>query len=105
MTVMHRLMPPTGAGRQTLVANGRSYTCQVGSVIDVPAFDAGILQANGWGFVAQSGATSARPTPAVNPAGAEGVQAGPGARFYDTTLGETIYCDGATWRDGTGAAV
>lgn len=98
MTVMHRLMPPPQTGRQTMTVNGRSYTCQVGNVIDVLNFDAGVLEANGWTFIAQSGPTSARPTPSRSSIGPEGSQAGAGAKFYDTTLGALIVCDGATWR-------
>ncbi len=95
----HRLLPPVTASNQTKVVNNRSYTAQPGSAIDVVSWDADMLSANGWIFVAMSGPTSARPTPTLSGAiGPEGTQAGPGTKFYDTTLGALIVCDGVTWR-------
>ena len=98
MPVLHRLMPPTVTGWQTMAANGRTYTCAIGSVLDVPNFDANVLEANGWSFVAISGTSSDRPAPSTNPIGPEGAQAGPGTKYFDTTLDELIVCDGVTWR-------
>jgi hypothetical protein len=91
---------------QQRVVNGRAYSGAPGSAFDVPSFDSQMLQANAWIFLAQSGPSSARPTPTLAGAiGAEGAQAGPGALFYDVTLDELIVCDGATWRSAAGAAV
>jgi hypothetical protein len=99
MTVMHRLLPPVAVNQQTRIVNGRSYgPLQPGTVIDVPSFDSEILQANGWALVAQVGPTSARPTPSLNPVGPEGSQAGPGAKYHDSTIGALIVTDGVTWR-------
>ena len=94
----HRLLPPTTVSKQTMTANGRSYSGTPGSAQDVVNFDAGVLEANGWVFVALSGPTLARPTPSISPIGAEGVQAGPGLKDFDTTLDALIVCDGASWR-------
>lgn len=98
--MLHRLLPPARGPMQSIVVNGRNYAAQPGSAIDVLDADSNMLQSNGWVFVAPSGPTSARPTGTLGlyPAVA-------GARFFDTTLGELIVFDGATWRDLTGAAV
>lgn len=95
-----RLMPPNGVATTTAV-NGRTYTCAANAVIDVPDFDAYVLQANGWvsqvaGAVAATvGATAVRPT---NPAKNQ--------TFHDTTLNVTIVFDGRVWRNPiTGASV
>ena len=105
MTTM-RLLPPIAPGRQTISVNGRSHTCQIGSTIDVPDFDAGVMCANGWtspGPVRGSGATSARP--ATFPSGTA-FAIPPGFTWLDTTLGYIIVWDGATWRNpATAAAV
>jgi hypothetical protein len=92
--MLHRLLPPASGPMQSMVVNGRNYAAQPGSAIDAPDMDSGGLQAAGWIYVSPSGPTSARPTGTVGlyPAVA-------GARFFDTTLGELIVFDGATWRD------
>ena len=93
MTTTHRLLPPLAVAQQTLVVNGRTYTAQPGTAVDVPDFDAGVLEANGWIFVAKSGPTTARPTPT-----------NAGEEFYDISLDALIMTDGVTWRspvDGT----
>ena len=86
---------------QSMVANGRTYSAAAGQPLDVPDFDAGVLEANSWIRVAPSGPTTARP------AGAIGLYpASRGATFFDTTLGKIIICDGTVWRDpATGSAV
>jgi hypothetical protein len=92
-----RMMPPADGLHPNFTANGRAYTCALGSTIDVPDFDAVVLRANGW--VASTtggvGATAARPaTPSR------------GQMFHDTTLGLNIVFDGKVWRNPTsGAAV
>lgn len=90
-----RLMPPA-SGPTTCPANGRSYTCAVGSTIDVPDCDAFVLLANGWNGAADSvGTTALRPTAPVR-----------GHEYHDTTLGKNIRYDGKVWRDpATGSAV
>lgn len=96
-----RMLPPTNIQDQTLTVNGRNYSGQPGAALDVPDFDAQQLQANGWTWVAPSGASSERPT------SAQGLYpASVGAQFFDTTLNALIIFDGATWRNpATGAAV
>ena len=60
-----RMLPPGDGRPHTTIANGRPYSGTAGGVLDVPVFDAQVLQANGWiraGGQALSGATAARPT-------------------------------------------
>lgn len=103
---MHRMLPPITVAYQTRTVNGRTYSGTPGQVLDVPSFDADVLAANGWAFVAQSGPTSARPKPSLGPIGPEGAQAGPGMKYLDTTLGVLIVSDGVTWRSAVdGSAV
>jgi hypothetical protein len=69
--------------------------------LDIPDFDASMLEANGWIDCGPSGTTAQRPT------GRLGLyNAGAGSKFFDTTLGLTIASDGISWRDpNTGNAV
>lgn len=95
MTISVRLFPPLDVRFQTMTTNGRSYSGAPGTVKDVPTYDADVLVANGWIRVAEVGATAQRPTPPTK-----------GKRFFDTTLGSLIVCDGLAWRNpATGAAV
>jgi hypothetical protein len=87
---------------QTGTANGRAYTCAVGSSIDVADFDARQLGAAGWTKVALSGPTSARPTSATTSAP---YIAGAGFHYYDTTISQWIIFDGQAWRTPAGVAV
>lgn len=91
-----RVMPPADGLHPTINVNGRTWTCAVGSTIDVPDHDAAIMTSNGWTPVASGvGATAARP---ANPT--------KGQQFHDTTLGYVIVWDGKVWRNpATGAAV
>lgn len=78
-----------------VTVNGRTYTCAAGATIDVPDFDAQILQANGFvALGATVGATTARPA-----------KPSPGQTFHDTTLGLTIVWEGSAWRNPANAAV
>jgi hypothetical protein len=90
-----RMMPP-GGGRTTIAVNGRTYTCAVGSAIDVPDFDAFVMLSNDWVKAGDAvGATAGRPS---NP--------NKGQQFHDTTLGYNIVWDGKAWRNpATGASV
>jgi len=99
-----RLLPPVTVAYQSREVNGRSYSGAPGNAVDVLDFDAAELEANGWVFVAISGPTSARPTPTLD--GTIGPSnAGPGDKFFDTTLDTLIICDGAAWRSPDGASV
>jgi hypothetical protein len=89
-----RLLPPTNAQQQTIVANGRSYSSTPGHVVDVLDFDATVLTANGWLRVAQSGTTAQRPTSSQG----NGFVAASGTTFFDTTVGTLLIFDGAAWR-------
>ena len=95
MTTNVRLLPPITVSTQTLTVNGRKYSAQPGSTLDVPDFDARVLTSNGWLKVEEVGASTARPSaPAA------------GKKFFDSTLNATISWDGAHWRDpATGNAV
>lgn len=92
-----RVMPPADGLHPTITVNGRSYTCALGSTIDVPDADGVVMLHNGWSAAATggAGATAARP---INPP--------KNTYFHDTTLGFNIVWDGRTWRNPTsGAAV
>lgn len=92
-----RVMPPA-TGATTCTVNGRVYTCAVGAFLDVPDFDAYVLQSNGWTAPAggaQVGTTAQRPA-----------KPGKGQSFHDASLGYVIHFDGANWRNpNTGAIV
>jgi len=90
----HRLLPPAGASK--IAVNGRTYDPSVGAQ-DVPDFDSTHLQANGWSFLATSGATATRPN---SPVGAYPQVVG--ARHWDTTVGHIVTWDGKNWRDEGG---
>lgn len=92
-----RLLPPgAAASTTTAVPGGRSYTCALGTTLDVPDFDAPILQANGWtpatlapkGQQGEVGTSVQRPT---NPKKNQ--------PFLDTTVGRIVVWDGKNWRD------
>lgn len=90
-----RLMPPADGAHGTIQVNGRSYTCAIGSTIDVPDQDANVMRANGWVSATTGGVgtTSQRP---ANPA--------KGQMFHDSTLGINIIFDGKVWRNPTSGA-
>jgi hypothetical protein len=89
-----KLMHPPATGGSTTV-NGRKYASPAGTPINVPDFDAVMLEANGWFQVADTGTTAQRP---VNPQ--------TNFKYYDSTVGGPIFWDGKTWRhQGTGASV
>ena len=102
-----RMMPPADPAKYafvgTMTVNGRQYSATQGSTLDVPDFDADVLEANGWLHLGPVGPTSARP-PADTLA--EFVQSiGAGYRFIDTTLGAAIVFTGQGWVNAvTGAA-
>lgn len=97
-----RLLPPGNAtlGQNPITVHGRTYSCALGSTLDVPDFDAAVMRANGWTDsveqAAGTGTTANRPKTGL-------VR---GERYIDTTLAIVIQWDGATWRNPvTGAAV
>ena len=95
------MLIPANAQKNPLVVNGRPYGGPAGAPLDVPDFDAGMLEANGWARVAPAGPTSARPT------GALGLyQANNGAKFFDATLSLLIEFTNGQWiNPATGSAV
>lgn len=96
-----RMLPPSSGPNQTRTINGRTYAGAAGNVYDVPDFDAGGLEANGWIGCGISGATSARPKVTDVPG-----LLSPGLEFIDSTIGAVIRWDGAAWRNVlTGASV
>ena len=94
-----RMMPPASPAQYsltgTMTVNGRSYFAAQGSTLDVPDFDANILEANGWLRLAPVGPTTSRP-PADTLANFE-QSIGAGYRFIDTTLGAAIVFTGQGW--------
>ena len=93
--------PPAGSNTVTSPANGRSFTCAAGSFLDVLSGDALVLGANGWTIIGFAGPTAERPSPTRSiAADNDGIR-----RYFDTSLGKTIYHDGAIWRDHAGTAV
>lgn len=90
---MANLRVTPGAGAPTTVKfSGRTYTAAFGATIDVPDFDAVILEANGW-LVVPADVTANRPAPVRN------------TLFLDTTLGKLIKADGKQWHDMNNGAV
>lgn len=99
-----RVLPPpvfagghkdSGANPITL-PDGRTWSCAIGSSINVPAHDAERMVGNGWTQFAESmGTTAQRPS---------GVNVTRGYLYLDTTVGHVIVYDGATWRDKDGSA-
>lgn len=89
-----RVMPPADGLHSTITVNGRTYTCALGSTIDVPDQDGIVMEVNGW-TASPAGATAARPSSPYK-----------GQTWHDTTLGFDIKFDGKVWRNPTsGAAV
>jgi hypothetical protein len=96
-----RMLPPINVGAQRRTINGRTYAAAPGIALDIPDFDAAMLQANGWIDCGPSGTTAQRPTGTLGQYNASG-----GSVYFDTTLGITIMSDGISWRDpNTGNAV
>ncbi|OKO80148.1 hypothetical protein AC629_27845 [Bradyrhizobium sp. NAS80.1] len=91
---MHRLIPPATGTKIT--ANGRTYDPTAGAQ-DVPDFDANVLQANGWSFVAVSGPTATRHSATT---GAYPLHAG--VKYWDTTISHLLTWDGKNWRNEAG---
>ena len=105
ITTQHQMLPPGARATTTTVANGRTYTCALGSVLTaVPAWDADELESNGWIKASTGGAntTANRPTTLAG-----GVPLPVGFRFFDQSLGYEVIWDGSgSWRNpATGAAV
>jgi hypothetical protein len=97
-----RMLGPVAAYAQTV--NGRLYKGQPGQASDVIDTDADILRHSGWTFVAISGPTGTRPT--ISYAQPHQYVAGPGMRFFDTSLNQIVIFDGKSWRDpATGGVV
>ena len=87
-----RVMPPANASvgvNPITVASGQTYSCAVGSFLDVPDHHAQFLEVNGWHTAGQVAATAARPTAGISK----------GKRFVDSTLGYEIVYDGTQWRN------
>ena len=103
MTTYIQLFPAANVPT-TIVANGRTYTCQVGATpILVPDFDAFILQANGWISSAGGAAGTTAQRPVANPA--QGIPPPPvGFKYFDTTVGANVIWNGKNWiHHATGA--
>ncbi len=90
-----RVFPPA-TGTTSHTVNGSTYSCAVGSFLDVPDFDANVLLANGWTAAAAGGVGSTTTRPANPPKQTQ---------FHDTTLGYIITWDGKNWRNPSGTVV
>ena len=98
MATYNAMPPKPMAASQTSVTttvNGRTYTCAVGSSIQVPAFDAFELSANGWGIIEDIATGASRPPHR------------PSWRIYfDANAATTIWWNGSGWvRPSSGAVV
>lgn len=109
-----RMCPSNGTAAQvtngvvvTASFNGRSYSCAVGSTIDVPEFDVAALVSRGFMRLDTSGPTSQRPTYPRNANSDARIASSPvGYQYVDTTLGVSIRFNGAAWVNAaTGAIV
>lgn len=88
-----RMFPPGDGRPHVTVANGRPYRGTAGTVLDVPVFDAQVLEANGWiraGAHALSGPTAGRPSAPLAD-----------QLYLDTTLSLPVVWDGLAkvWRN------
>jgi hypothetical protein len=95
----YNAMPPkpTVASQTSITAtvNGRTYTCAVGSSIQVPDFDAFELSANGWGVLPYVPTGGSRPSAPIA-----------WQIWYDANPGTTIWWNGSGWvRPSNGNAV
>lgn len=95
------------SGTRTGVASGRPYSCAVGSVIDVPEFDASTLAAQGFLSLGISGTTAQRPAYPPNANSDPRIAKVPtNLDYVDTTLGAAITFNGSVWVNAaTGAVV
>lgn len=94
-----RMLPasPASMAMASVTINGRTYS-NPGTFIDMPDFDASVLDANSWIVAAQGGvgATAARPT----------VNLFPVLEYLDTTLGYIVKWNGSAWiNPNTGGVV
>jgi hypothetical protein len=88
----------------TMVVNGRTYTCAIGSAITVPDFDAFVLIANGWLMSASDGAGTTANRPVASPAtGAQVPHLG--YEYFDTTLGVNVIWNGKNWVSHVSGAI
>ena len=95
---MQRLLPPGPGNPATIQIADRSYSCALGSFIDVPDADAMVMRANGWIPSASNGTVGTTAGRPLSPPSGTG--------YFDTTLGKGIVFDGLLWVDpDTGAAV
>ena len=102
-----RMMPPADPAKYafvgTLTVNGRSYAAAQGSTLDVPDFDADVLEVNGWLRLGPVGPTADRPAADTLAEFEQSIRVG--YRFIDTTLSAAIVFTGEGWVNAvTGAA-
>ncbi|KTS07933.1 hypothetical protein SB2_02780 [Methylobacterium radiotolerans] len=88
-----RMFPPGDGRPHVTVANGRPYRGTAGTVLDVPVFDAQVLEANGWfraGAHALAGPTAGRPGAPIE-----------NQLYFDTSLSLPVVWDvlGKVWRN------
>ena len=104
MSRTYRMLAPSKTLQSPITVNGRVYSQTPGLALDIDIADAPILAAAGWLQIGLSGATVARPT--VSDQSMFGLLNPASRQFSDTSLGITVFHDGAAWRDpNTGNAV
>ena len=93
-----RVLPPYSAvGTTQDTVFGRTYTCALGSSLDVGDADGRALESNGWIVTATYGAmTTVQRLAISNPKFRD--------TCLDTTLGYIVIFDGAAWRNPVTAA-
>ena len=90
-----RMFPPSSPSGTIVVGIGnRTYRCAQGNFLDVADFDAAVLRSNGWTSMGRVGSTAER-----NASVYVGIPGQGGLSYVDTTLGYTVWWDGANWRD------
>lgn len=88
-----RVLPPNSSiGTSHATVNGRTYTCALGSSLDVPDFDGNALVANGWITIGNRGAGTTVQRLALT-------NVKKGDTWMDSTLGYVVIFDGAAWRN------
>ena len=97
-----RMLPPVSSNPSpTNGKGGRNYSVSAGSYLDVPVFDANLLEANGWTRIGLVGATSGRPL-----ATDADIQRITGVLYVDTTLNAVVIgCADGKWRNVLTGAV
>ncbi|HEY4081658.1 MAG TPA: hypothetical protein VGM81_13280 [Burkholderiaceae bacterium] len=92
-----QLLDPSTGNAIPIVVAGASYSCAIGSTVDVPYGMGGMQNVNFWIDLGEVGFIEDRPSLSARDYG---------RTFIDKSLSNKVLTwDGAAWRDTTGAAV